>query len=102
MKTKPRAKQIGEEFYLNTAGVLRLLYESTPDDMKPEARSRTQRFREKADAAMAADALRAAPRGLDVVLWETFDGEAIEAALATGKASALLATIDKAIGGSSC
>ncbi|WP_437606282.1 hypothetical protein WMF20_35515 [Sorangium sp. So ce834] len=69
---------------LTVRGVLKVTYLSDPKDIKPgPPRERIRRFRERVDAAMAAESIKVEPRALDEVLWSDFDGPWLERDMAT-------------------
>jgi hypothetical protein len=77
----------------SVVGALKTIYFTNAAEMG-SAGGVILRFREKADAALAAEASRPEPRDLGAVLEATFDGPRLEASLREGGMDAFLTNLD--------
>lgn len=72
-------KDADGETLVNAAGCLRILYDVDLGDVREdENRERLRRLKERVDAAMATESIRATPRPLDEVIWSSLDGPAFD------------------------
>jgi len=90
----------GEDGYsLSLEGSLKTYFNTPADDVKPEARERHRRFQERVRAALAAELVRAQPRGAGAVLVEAFGGERLRAAVQARGADGLFEAIEATLAG---
>lgn len=84
-RTRPTYVRRGDGFKLNAAAVIAILYVQPEEELTKQDIARAlHRARERANAALAAECLKPAPRSKDAVLWETYHGDVVETAIRRG------------------